>query len=159
MSETVETVEAITREFFEAHTSLEAAIEAADMFFDGSRYISHVSPFPDLSGSEGYKQFVADIYAACPDARFAIEDIIAEESSFQPKVVVRFAMRGMHEGVSTLSGTPTGKQVTVPGISILAFELQYRDGRPRVIESWTNFDFLGLMQQVGTVPLPAQASG
>jgi predicted ester cyclase len=40
---------------------------------------------------------------------------------------------------------PTGKQVRASGISIV----HIRDGR--IVEMWTNVDFLGLMQQMGAI--------
>ena len=46
---------------------------------------------------------------------------------------------------------PTGKQATVTGVTI------DRIAGGLIIESWTNWDALGLMQQIGVVPaaLPA----
>jgi predicted ester cyclase len=43
---------------------------------------------------------------------------------------------------------PTGKSVRVTGMDIM----RYRDGQ--VIELWSQFDNLGLLQQLGIVPRP-----
>jgi predicted ester cyclase len=47
---------------------------------------------------------------------------------------------------------PTGKQVTVGGITIS----RLKDGK--VIEEWTNWDTLGLLQQLGVIPEMAGAT-
>jgi predicted ester cyclase len=45
---------------------------------------------------------------------------------------------------------PTGNQVTVTGITI------NRVSGGKIAESWTNYDALGMMQQIGAVPEPGQ---
>jgi predicted ester cyclase len=45
---------------------------------------------------------------------------------------------------------PTGNQVTVTGISI------NRVSGGKIAESWTNYDALGMMQQIGAIPEPGQ---
>ncbi len=47
---------------------------------------------------------------------------------------------------------PTGKQVMVTGISI------DRIVNGKVVEAWYNYDTLGLLQQLGVVLMPGQAS-
>lgn len=65
-------------------------------------------------------------------------------------VVLHWRMTGMHTGA--LQGiAPTGARCTVEGISID----RYRSGR--LSESWTQWDALGLMKQLGLSP-GAQAS-
>jgi SnoaL-like polyketide cyclase len=46
---------------------------------------------------------------------------------------------------------PTGKRIEVAGISI------DRLAGGKSVESWTNYDALGMMQQLGTIPEPGQA--
>jgi predicted ester cyclase len=62
-------------------------------------------------------------------------------------VVVRWTLRGTHLGETRMGIAPTGKQVTASGISIV----HIRDGR--IVEMWTNVDFLGLMQQMDAFSL------
>jgi predicted ester cyclase len=65
------------------------------------------------------------------------------------KVVTRWTVQATHQG--ELNGIPaTGKRVTVTAMTID----RITDGK--VIESWTIFDALGLMQQLGVVPSPGQ---
>ena len=47
---------------------------------------------------------------------------------------------------------PTGKQATVSGIDILGFE------QGKIVEHWGNRDELGMLQQLGVIPAPRQAS-
>jgi predicted ester cyclase len=76
-----------------------------------------------------------------PDLRFTIEDIIAEGET----VVARYSVRGTHKG--DLGGiAPTGKQVTVYGVTISHF------ANGKIVEGSANWDALGLMQQLGVVP-------
>ena len=75
--------------------------------------------------------------------RFAIDDVIEQRD----RVVIRWTAKGTHDG--ELNGlAPTGRSVTVTGISI------QRITGNRVAESWTNWDTLGLMQQIGAAPAP-----
>jgi predicted ester cyclase len=60
-------------------------------------------------------------------------------------VVVRWTARGTHKG--ELMGIPaTGKPVVVTGMDI------FHISSGKVVESWTNWDALGMMQQLGVIP-------
>ena len=102
---------------------------------------------PDIVGPEGVKLLVAALRAAFPDIQMTIEDIIAEGD----KLVVRYTARGTHSG--GIQGiAPTGRKVTWAGINI------YRGESGKVVETWQLSDRLGLMQQLGVVPI-GQARG
>jgi predicted ester cyclase len=135
----------IARRWLEALTSLEGAEKAADRFL-APGFVGHHPPFPDVHGSEGYKQFIAGTYGAYPDARFDVEDVIAEGD----RVVVRSTLRGTHEGTTRMGVAPTGKEVTASIIGI--FKLT--DGK--IVEMWINADFLGLMQQMDAISIREQ---
>jgi len=104
-------------------------------------------PGPPLQGTEALKQFVLMYRSALPDVQMTIEDQIADGD----KVVTRWTARGTHKG-ELMGIPPTGKQTTVTGISF------NRWANGKVVESWTNFDALGMMQQLGVVPAPGQTS-
>ncbi len=71
--------------------------------------------------------------------------MIAEED----KAVTRWTATGTHQG--TLMGIPpTGKQATATGIVI------GRLANGKFVESWLNFDALGMLQQLGVIPTPEQ---
>jgi predicted ester cyclase len=114
--------------------------------FIGPNPIDHSLP-PGLSGLEGTKQFIGMYLAAFPDLRVTVEDLIAEGD----KVVSRCTYRGTHQG-ALLGIPPTGKQVTVTGIEINRFE------GGKTVEHWLEADNLGMLQQLGVVPAPGQAS-
>ncbi len=65
--------------------------------------------------------------------------------------VLRWSWRGTHTG--DLMGIPaTGKRVSTTGIAIFRVE------GGRIVENRTEFDALGLLQQLGAVPGPAQGA-
>jgi steroid delta-isomerase-like uncharacterized protein len=120
----------------------EGNLDLVDEIF--SNYLSHQ---PDGSvlerGPEDVKRFMDEFRNAFSDFHTTIEDLIAEGD----RVATRWTMRGTHEG-EFRGIAPTGKQITVTGIGIFRFS----DGK--VVESWDNFDQLGMMQQLGVVPSP-----
>lgn len=103
-------------------------------------FVNH-DPARTIQGLEQYKPFVTGYLTAFPDLHFTIEDQIAEGD----KVVTRWTARGTHQG-SFMGIPPTGKQATVTGITIDRF------ANGKIVESWYNFDALGLMQHLGVVP-------
>lgn len=105
-------------------------------------YISHSS---GARGSEGYKKFFADLRRAFPDIHFTMEDKIAEGDT----VVVRWTARGTHQG-EYQGIPPTGRAGVITGIEVARFA----DGKK--VESWGEFDRLGIMQQLGVIPPPQE---
>jgi len=100
----------------------------------------------EVRGPAGVKELIGGYRAAFPDIRITIEDQIADGDY----VVSRWSGTGTHQG--ELMGMPaTGKQATVTGITIDRIV----DGR--IVESWDNWDTLGMMQQLGAIPAPAMA--
>jgi steroid delta-isomerase-like uncharacterized protein len=97
----------------------------------------------DVRGPAGLKQQISMYRAAFPDLQFKIEDTISQDD----RVVIRWSSRGTHRG-ELMGLAPTGKVVSVTGISIDRFA----DGK--IVESWTNWDVLGLMRQLGAAPPP-----
>jgi len=109
-----------------------------------SDYDGHSSTV--IRGPEGAMAFVPRLRNAFPDFQFLILDQIAEED----KVATRWVIRGTHEG--EFQGVPpSGKQIEMTGIAI------FRVANGKLIEGWTNEDVLGMMQQLGAVPMPAPA--
>ncbi len=107
--------------------------------------VLHDPQIPPVHGTEGYKQFVSMYRSAFPDLHLTIEDLIAEGD----KVVCRWTASGTQRG--DLPDIPaTGKQSTVTGI----FISHTSDGK--FVESWVNWDTLGMLQNLGVVPRPEQ---
>ena len=99
------------------------------------------NPPTTLHGREEFKQLVSLYLTAFPDARFIVEDEIAEGD----RVASRYTFRGTHKG-DLMGIAPTGKQVTVTGIII------NRIANGKSEEGWLNFDALGMLQQLGVIP-------
>jgi predicted ester cyclase len=109
--------------------------------------VDHSLPPGLPPGREGVKLFLGMIRAAFPDIHETIEDTLAEGD----RVVTRSTWRGTHQG-AFLGIAPTGKQVSVTGIDIS------RVASGKFVEHWQAADNLGLLQQLGVIPPPGQAS-
>jgi steroid delta-isomerase-like uncharacterized protein len=121
-------------------------LNVVDEIFD--RYVSYQ---PDgrteERGPEDVKRFIGEFRQAFPDFHTTIEDQIAEGDM----VVTRWTARGTHQG-EFRGIAPTGNRITVTGIGIFRFS---EEGK--VVESWDNFDQLGMLQQLGAIPQPGSA--
>jgi predicted ester cyclase len=102
------------------------------------------TPAPGMAaGVEGYKQFIPLLRLAFPDLEYTIDLQIAEGDF----VVTRVTGHGTHRG--PFLGIPaSGQRVrwTQTHIARLA------DGK--MVEHWADTDQLGLLQQLGALPLP-----
>ncbi len=99
------------------------------------------------SGPEGMKQLILTYRDAFPDTQFTIESQVAEGDL----VLTRWRAHGTHKG--TLMGVPpTNRMVEVAGMSLT----RYANGKG--VEAWTNWDTLGLMQQIGAIPAMAPST-
>ena len=112
-------------------------------------YVSHEPTSGEVRGIEGARRFAATFREAFPDLQNAIEDMVAEGD----KVAMRFGGSGTHLGETEAFGPPTGKRMKITGITIK----RLTDGK--IVEAWTNFDALGMMQQLGVIAAqqPAEA--
>jgi len=136
--------EAIARKGFDAFNtgdlSLVDEITAADA-------VGHDPANPDQgTGPEGFKATVEMYRAGFPDLRMDVDEQISDGEF----VVTRWTSRGTHNG--ELAGLPpTGRSITSTGITIDKIV------GGKVVESWTQWDNLGLMQQLG-IGAPAGAT-
>lgn len=90
---------------------------------------------------EGYKQTVNGLFVSFPDVKWTTEDMVAEGD----KVAVHWTGRGTHKG-EFWRVAPTGKQVTMRGISIMRIE-----GGKIVKEVGYN-NMLDVLEQLGAFP-------
>jgi steroid delta-isomerase-like uncharacterized protein len=106
-------------------------------------FVQHEPEPQTVNSSEALKQYVGAYLTAFPDLSLSIEDLIAEGD----KVVWRFVSNGTHAG--PYMGMPaTGKKGVITGIVIFRLE------NSRIVEAWVNIDALGLLQQLGVIPMP-----
>lgn len=107
-----------------------------------SDYIQHGMGGPEeIHGPEGYKQNVATIRSAFPDFHVEIKDQIAEGD----RVVTRYATSGTHRG-EFMGVAPTGKRIETTAVGIDRFS------GGKIVESWEQYDALGMLQQLGLIP-------
>jgi steroid delta-isomerase-like uncharacterized protein len=113
---------------------------------------SHALHAPNTSGSkigpEAYKRNINQLLTAFPDLRFAIEDTVSEND----KVVACWTISGTHKG-EYLGIPATDHEIIVEGITI------HHVAGGKIMDSFANWDALGLMQQLGVVPLFGQPKG
>jgi predicted SnoaL-like aldol condensation-catalyzing enzyme len=101
----------------------------------GPEHVYHDPSGPQLgSGPEAYVNRMK-LYVGAFDTHFTIEDLIAEGD----RVVVRWTVRGRND-------------LKLTGITIHRFEEQ------KIVETWGNWDALGLMQQLKDTQ-PSQQAG
>jgi steroid delta-isomerase-like uncharacterized protein len=143
-SVSVEENKAVARRWFEDLFNT-GDLEVADEII-APDHVNHDPTLPDIPpGSEGQKQVVNLYRSAFTNAHISVEDQVAEGD----KVVTRWRGSGTHQG-ELMGVAPTGNQVRVTGITI------NRVSEGKIVESWTNYDALGMMQQIGAVPEPGQ---
>jgi predicted ester cyclase len=103
-------------------------VRQVDEFF-AHNYILHDPNLPEaVHGHEGIRWYVTMYSAAFPDARFIIEDQIAEGD----KVVTRWTGQGTNWG-GFLSIPPTGNRATVSGIEV------DRIAGGKIDEAWVSY--------------------
>src|SRR5215471_2299775 len=104
--------------------------------------IYHLPLIGELSG-EALTQFFAIVFAAFPDAKRTVDDQFTDEVNH---VVTRWTATATHRG-PFMGIAPTGKRMTITGITI------DRIVSGKIVEEWQQWDSLGLLQQLGVVPL------
>lgn len=136
---------AAARRFFVDAFS-EGKLEAMDEVVAAGA-VAHDPGNPQYTGgSESAKGLVSMYRAAFPDIRFEVEDQIVEG------VMVATRWTGIGTQSGDLPDIPaTGRHSVVSGITIDRFE------GGKVVESWTNWDTLGMLQQLGAIPAPEEA--
>lgn len=100
------------------------------------------NPLPDQKpGLEGFKDTIAFYKTIFPDSQVSLAQVIGDGDI----VATLWTVTGTHQ--AEFFGVPaTGRQVAVEGMNF------YRLSDGRITEVWTQFDGLGLMQQLGAMP-------
>ena len=130
---------ALSRRFFEVMSS--GNIDWFDEVMCPD-YVQHDPVLPeDMHGVEALKETMSGYLDAFPGLKMTVEDQVAEGD----KVVTRWVVEGTHEG-ELMGVPPSGNDVRVEGMTIDRFE------NGKFVESWDNWDALGMMQQIGAIP-------
>jgi predicted ester cyclase len=139
---TAEQNKAITRRFIEEGIN-RANLDVFDELLTED-VLNHYAPPGLPPGREGWKLNRRLFKTAFPDGRWEIADTVAEADL----VVSRATFSGTHQG--EFFGVPaTGRRVSFGSIHIVRF------AGGKIVEHWGNGDDMGLMQQIGAIPVPA----
>jgi predicted ester cyclase len=93
-------------------------------------------------GPDPFKAFFLNLRATLPDLKVTIEDLLAEGD----KVAVRYSVEGTHQG-EALASPATGQKIRFTGITIARVE------GGKIVQGWNNLDQLGLLTQLGLLPV------
>ncbi|HJQ52701.1 MAG TPA: ester cyclase [Gemmatimonadaceae bacterium] len=97
-------------------------------------FVSHDWPEDGPTGPRAFRDYYAGIRSAVPDARYVVDDVVAEGD----RVVVRWRLLGTHKGA--FNGiAPTGAPITLKGIAI------YRLEGGKLMERWVVSDLYGAL--------------
>jgi steroid delta-isomerase-like uncharacterized protein len=111
---------------------------------------NHVDHDPAQAGGPGGREamraFVEMYRSGYPDTHLAIGEVIAEGDL----VAMTWTATGTHQG-ELMGIQPTGRSITVTGIGV------DRISGGQIVESWGNYDALGMLVQLGAIPAPATA--
>jgi len=101
-------------------------------------FTSHDWPQGGRTGPRAFREYYSAIRSAVPDARYEVDDLIAEDD----KVVVRWRLLGTHKGY--FQGiAPTGRPIVLKGIAI------YRVQDGKLMERWVVSDLYGALEHIG----------
>jgi len=98
----------------------------------------------EIRGPDGFRQLAERYLTAFPDTSWRIDRIVADGEWVSSYWTATGTQSGELMGIA-----PTGKQVTVQGMSL------DRIVNGKFVESHTVFDALGLLQQIGAIPAGA----
>lgn len=140
MSNTLEENKAVVRDLFE-RSDREGKVPADLCTTD---FVAHVPGYPAMS-LEDFQQFQAPFVSAFSDWKNTVEDMVAEGD----RVAFRFGRQATH--AKEYMGIPgSGKKISWMTIGIA------RLVGGKVAEFWNSPDRLGMMQQIGVIPVLAQ---
>ncbi|HEY7640226.1 MAG TPA: ester cyclase [Steroidobacteraceae bacterium] len=102
------------------------------------QFRSHDWPQSGATGPAAFRDYYRTFRATVPDARYEVDDLIAEGD----RVVVRWRMFGTHEG-EFRGIAPTHRRIELKGIAI------YRVQAGKLAERWVVSDLHGVLEQIG----------
>ena len=133
----------LVRRFFEEMCNQRKLAIADELFSSNHAY--HDPQAPTGPGPDGVRQVISGYQTAFPDAHWNVEETIVADNV----IVTRWTATGTQK--NELNGIPaTGKSVEVQGTWIHRFK------NDKIIESWNVWDTLGMLQQLGIVPMMSQ---
>lgn len=123
----------------------EGNLDVIDEVIADEAVVAVVGAPEQIRGPRGFREFVVMYRTAFPDLRITVDEQIAEGDI----VVNRWTATGTHEG-ELMGIAATGKQATTAGVNI------NRISGGKLVQGWGIFDQLGLLQQLGAIPVPTR---
>ncbi|HEU5433619.1 MAG TPA: ester cyclase family protein [Thermomicrobiales bacterium] len=105
--------------------------------------VRHSVVFPEAVGSAAVERVLTNVLTGFPDARGKVDFVLVDAPYAAASWTVSGTNTGEFEGMAA-----TGRQATWHGLDIYRFECG------KVVESWTEVDQLGRLQQLGLLPMP-----
>ncbi len=110
--------------------------------FIAPNWVNHDPALPPMRGIVGARQLIG-LWSGLSDLKVEVEDSLC----MGERVAMRFRISGTHSGM-LMGIAPSGNKVSISATGIF----RVVDGK--VTDNWVNFDALGLLQQLGALPLP-----
>ena len=108
------------------------------------QFVFHQPPLPVMVGLEAHHGYLAAFQTAMPDVHIAIDQLLVDGEYY----AARYTLTGTHTGASpAIPAPPMGRQVCTTALEIGRIV----DGR--FVECFLYTDQVGLMQQVGALPM------
>jgi predicted ester cyclase len=112
--------------------------------------IDRLHGLADLVAPDGIRDYFANLFAAVPDFRFDVLDMVAEEN----QVAVRWRTGGSFSGTGKVLGfAPNGRPIELEGLDLLTVE----DGK--IVSNFAYVNGLVFAQQIGALPDPDSPQG
>jgi steroid delta-isomerase-like uncharacterized protein len=118
-------------------------VEAIDEMLAGDVVI-HGLGDEAIRGREGYRPFFETMHNTFSQIEVVVEDAVEQGDT----IAARCTVRGTHTG-DGMGSAPTGRRVEFSGMTMV----KVKDGK--MVEGWNNFDFAGMLQQIGADPTGA----
>jgi steroid delta-isomerase-like uncharacterized protein len=109
-------------------------------------FLNLAAPPGSNRGPESMRQLITMLSTAFPDMHYTVEELVAEGDTVVTRVTVSGTHRGPLQGIP-----PTGRSIRQSQMHFIRF----RDGK--AVEHRAVRDDLGLMRQLGVIPVPADA--
>jgi steroid delta-isomerase-like uncharacterized protein len=146
MSEKTTEVAAVARAYFEAVGDRD--VEAMMAFWVPGG-VGHIHGIVDLRAPDGYREWFGALFAAFPDYRFEILDVVADEE----RAAVRWRSTGSFTGTGAFEGIlPNGQSVDIEGCDLL----RIRDGKIVDLNAYLNA--ADMARQLDALPPTGSAS-
>ena len=110
-------------------------------------FVAHFPGVPGPQTRAAIKPIWGQFFAAFPNLHHTIESIIAEGD----RVVVRLTISAVQTG-PFMGIPPTSRAISIGSINFFRFE------GSAIAEQWIDYNALGMMQQLGAIPFPQQAT-